>query len=89
MGLQNLDATLIRSPLFGPIYEVLFRKETYYRHDTRIMYWETINDVVKEKGEEITGAKGIKLVQFNEHSPIMRELYKPTTVQLPPTALSA
>ena len=35
IGLQDLDTTLIKSPVFGPIYECWFRKETYYRHDIR------------------------------------------------------
>jgi hypothetical protein len=49
------------------------------------MYCDTVNAIVKAKVEEITGAKGIKLIRFNEHSPILAELYKPTTVQLPKT----
>jgi hypothetical protein len=80
LGLKDLDATLIKSPVFGPIYENWFRKETYYRHDTRLMYCDTINSVVKAKVEEVTGAKGIKLVRFMEHSPILAELYKPNLV---------
>ena len=83
MGLKDLDAHLIKSLVLGPIYENWFRKETYYRHDTRLMYCDTINTVVKAKVEEVTGAKGIKLVQFNEYSPILGELYKPTAVKLP------
>jgi hypothetical protein len=47
------------------------------------MYRDTVNDVVKAKVEEATGAKGIKLLKFNDYSPILGELYKPTTVQLP------
>jgi len=82
LGLKDLDATLIKSPVVGPIYERLFRKETYYRQDTRIMYRDTVNDIVKAKVEETTGAKGIKLIEFNEHSPILGELYKPRTVQV-------
>jgi hypothetical protein len=85
LGLKDLDATLIKSPVFGPIYENWFRKETYYRHDTRLMYCDTVNAVVKAKVEEVTGAKGIKLIRFNEYSPILGELYKPTTVTLPKT----
>jgi hypothetical protein len=85
LGLKDLDATLINSPIFGPIYENWFRKETYYRHDTRLMYCDTVNAVVKAKVEEATGAKGIKLVRFNEYSPILAELYKPTLVSLPRT----
>ena len=83
MGLKDLDATLIKSPVVGPIYENWFRKETYYRQDTRLMYHDTVNDVVKAKVEETTGAKGIKLIKYNEYSPILGELYKPTTVSLP------
>ena len=86
LGLKDLDATLIRSPVVGPIYENWFRKETYYRQDTRLMYRDTVNDVVKAKVEETTGAKGIKLIKFNDYSPILGELYKPITVQLPPKA---
>jgi len=86
MELKNVDAMLIKSPVVGPIYERWFRKETYYRQDTRLMYLDTVDAVVKEKVEEITGAKGIKLVRFNEHSPILGELYKPTAVSLPKAA---
>ncbi|MDR3457114.1 MAG: hypothetical protein P4N60_06680 [Verrucomicrobiae bacterium] len=83
MGLKDLDASLVKSPVFGPIYEKWFRKETYYRHDTRLMYLETVNAVVKELVEKTTGAKGIQLIQFKEHSPMLGELYKPTVVSLP------
>lgn len=83
MGLNDLDASLIKTPIIGPVYEAWFRTETYYRHDTRLIYCDTVNAVVKAKVEEVTGAKGIKLVQFNAYSPILGELYKPTTVKLP------
>ncbi len=86
LGLKDLDATLIKSPIVGPIYENWFRKETYYRQDTRLMYRDTVNEVVKAKVEETTGANGIILVKFNDYSPILGELYKPTTVQVPPKA---
>jgi hypothetical protein len=83
MGLKDLDVSLIKIPVIGAIYEAWFRKETYYREDTRLMYCDTVNTVVKAQVEEVTGAKGIKLVRFNEHSPILGELYKSTTVSLP------
>src|ERR1035437_375948 len=83
MGLKDLDATLIKSPIVGPIYENWFRKETYYRHDTRLMYCDTVNAVVKAKVEETTGAKGIKLIRYMENCPMLSELYKPNPVSLP------
>lgn len=82
MGLKDLDAMLIKSPLVGPIYENWFRKDTLYRQDTRIMYRDTVDAVVKAKVEEVTGAKGIRLIQFNQ-SALFAELYKTTIVPLP------
>jgi hypothetical protein len=83
MGLKDLDASLIKTPLLGPIYEAWFRKETYYRHDTRLMYCDTVNSVVKAKVEDTTGAKGIKLLRYMENCPLLNELYKPKDVPLP------
>jgi hypothetical protein len=83
MGLKDLDASLIKTPIIGPIYEAWFRKETYYRQDTRLMYCDTVNAVVKAKVEEATGAKGIKLVRYMENCPLLNELYKPKDVPLP------
>jgi len=82
MGLHDVDAMLIKSPVIGPIYERFFRKETYYREDTRLMYHDTVNEIVKAKVEEVTGAKGSKLVRFNEYDPIWSDLYKPRIVNL-------
>ncbi len=77
LGLQDLDAVLIKSPLVGPIYERWFRKETYYRVDTRLMYLDTVSNVVKKLAEEVTGSKGVKLVREYQQAPILGELYKP------------
>ena len=77
MGLKDLDAMLIKSPVLGPIYECWFRKETYYRVDTRLMYLDTVSSVVKALAEKVTGAKGVKLIREYQQAPILGELYKP------------
>ena len=77
MGLRDLDAALIKSPIVGPIYELLFRKETYYRHDTRLMYSEIVSCAVKRLAEDAVAAKGLKLTKQYEQAPILGELYKP------------
>ncbi len=82
-GIKDLDATLIKTPVIGAIYEAWIRRETYYRHDTRLMYCDTVNAVVKAKVEETTGAKGIKLIRYMENCPMLNELYKPNLVPLP------
>lgn len=82
LGLHDVDSALIKSLVFGPIYERFFRKETYYRGDTRLMYHDTVNEIVKAKVEEVTGSKGVKLIRFNEYDRVWAELYKPRLVTL-------
>jgi hypothetical protein len=89
LGLQDLDAMAIKSPIFGPIYERFLRKETYYRHDTRLLYQNIVSEVVKKKVEEVTAAKGVKLIETHDYSPILGELYKPAKIDLPVPDCSA
>jgi hypothetical protein len=77
LGLSDLDAWLLKQPVFGPIYERFLRKETYYRQDTRLMYLTVVEGVVKKLVEEETTAKGVRLLTQYEYAPILRELYKP------------
>ncbi|MFN7139407.1 MAG: hypothetical protein ACK4UN_08720 [Limisphaerales bacterium] len=79
LGLKDLDATLLKTPVIGPIYEIFFRKETYYRQDTRLMYLTTVDTITKTLVDEVTAAKGIKLVKRYERRPIMGELYQEKT----------
>ena len=76
MGLTNLDHALMKIPVIGPIYERYFRKETYHRQDTRLVYLKMVPDIVKNLAEEISGAKGIKLTDQYETAPVFGELYQ-------------
>jgi hypothetical protein len=78
---SDLDALLLKIPGLSTIYEALFRAETYYRADTRIVYLQKIPALIRELAEEVTAAKGAKLVQQYRFAPILGELYKP----IPPT----
>jgi hypothetical protein len=73
----DLDTLLLKIPGLSTIYESWFRADTYYRTDTRAIYTKKIPDIVKAVAEEITAAKGTKLVQQYEFAPIFGELYKP------------
>lgn len=77
MGLNDLDNALMKIPVVGPIYENWFRKETYYRQDARLVYLKIVPEIVKTAAENVTAAKGVKLVQQYERAPIFGELYKP------------
>ncbi len=76
MGLKDLDASLLKAPVIGPLYEVFFRKETYYREDTRLMYLSTVNSITEMLVDEVTVAKGIKLVKRYDRRQINGELYQ-------------
>ena len=79
-GLGDVDAAILKIPGLGPVYEQFFRKDTYYRRDTRSMYLDTVPAVVKAVADEITASKGAKLIRQYQSAPILGELYKP----LPP-----
>lgn len=81
LGLKDLDGALIKMPVVGPVYMRFLRKETYYRHDTRLMYCDTVNQLTKDAVQAVTGANGIELIRFNEYSPLLEELYKPRFVR--------
>ncbi len=56
---HGLDDALIQLPIFGVIYE-LFRKDTYYRHDTELMYLEIVPRIIRHQMDEFTRAAGVK-----------------------------
>lgn len=82
-GLADVDATLLKIPVVGPIYERFFRKNTYFRQDTRLMYLDTVPNLVRMLAEDITGGKGIKLIRQYQVAPLLGELYKPLPVPEP------
>lgn len=77
LGLEDFDATLIKTPVIGPIYEVVFRRESYHRIDSRMCYLEVVPMLVKKLAEETTASKGVKLTRQYELAPVLGELYKP------------
>lgn len=79
LGLKDLDSNLIKTPVIGPLYEVFLRKETYYREDARRMYVATVNNITKALVDDVTAAKGIKLVKRYERTPKGGEVFKETT----------
>ena len=76
MGISDLDTALLKIPALGPIYERWFRKDTYYRDDTRLCYLYLIPYVVNELAEQLVATKGIKLIERYQNAPIFGELYK-------------
>lgn len=76
-AISNLDNFFLRLPVVSTIYEDWFRAETWYRVDSRAFYIQRIPQVIKQLAEEMTAAKGAKLVKQYEYAPVFGELYKP------------
>ena len=64
-GLYGLDAILLRTPVVGAFYERFFRGHSYFREDTRQMYLQTVDGLVRGAVEEVAGQVpgGVKFVQ--------------------------
>ena len=76
-NLADVDAMLMNIPAFGPIYERWFRVDTYFRQDARLVYLKIVPEIFKSVAENMSGERGIKLVQQYQRAPILGELYKP------------
>ena len=74
LGFEDFDAWLLTMPVFGRVYEALFRKETFFRKDTRFMYVEMMERVIQDKIKEITASEGIEKVEFIEARPDIHPL---------------
>lgn len=75
-GLTDLDATLLRIPVLGPIYERFFRAITYYRIDTTLMFQQAVHGAVMEAIDELVNLKGINPLSAEERKPILAELFR-------------
>ncbi len=84
LKIADLDAALIKIPVIGPIYEKYFRVDSYFRQDTRLVYLEIVPKLVQTLAEEMTAAKGVKLVRQYSRAPVLGELYKPMPASNPP-----
>ena len=78
-----VDTLLLQIPVVAPIYWVLFRRETYYREDTRMMYVESVSKIIQTYTDEVTAKNGVKLVRQYERAPIFGDLYKPIPPRQP------
>lgn len=55
----------------------VFRKDSYYRVDSRLCFLHMVPTLVKKLAEDMTATQGIKLMEQFELSPVLGELYKP------------
>ena len=59
-------------PIFGAIFEWIFRRVTYYSIDTALMFQESIRATVNDMADTLTTSKGLRVLTELEKKPIMR-----------------
>lgn len=71
-------APFLLIPILLPIAIVVwfFRRETYYRLDTALMFQDSIHSAVLEVIGQATEGKGLKALSELEKKPIMSDLFK-------------
>jgi hypothetical protein len=89
--IQPIIGTIVVLVLLCLILSIIGKpgEETYYRQDTRLMYLEVVDAVVKQKIAEFTSAHGIHLLNIRRHSPLMDDLYRTTHFDIQPTEMPA
>jgi hypothetical protein len=75
-GLADLDRVFMKTPLFGPLYEMFLRPVTYYRLDTARMYVEAVDRAVTEAFNSMFVDTGVKFVPNVLEKPVLDELYR-------------
>lgn len=71
----DLDTLLLKIPIVSTVYENWFREDTFYRIDTRSLYLQQLPEIVKRLAEEVTAAKGVKLLPQHGPAPVLGELH--------------
>lgn len=89
LGLADLDAFLIKLPGIGPVYEVFFRQDTYFRQDSRLQYLLLVRELAQKQVETVAAAQGVQLLQCYEKQPLLNGLYRPNPITLQPPAKAA
>jgi len=72
----DLENVVLAIPLFGSLYERIFKPPTYYKMDTAIMFQSMVHSAVLDVIDPLFTAKGVRALSELERKPIMRELYQ-------------
>lgn len=73
---EGWDDALVAMPFLGPIYERIFRPQTYYKIDTYLMFQSSVHSAVLEVVDQMTTAKGLRALSESERKPVMKEFHQ-------------
>ena len=72
----EVEDIVLAIPIFGALYERIFKPSTYYKVDTTLMFQSVVNGVVQDVVEQMLSSKGLRPLTELERKPIMREFYQ-------------
>jgi len=72
----EIEDIVLAIPVFGALYERIFKPSTYYKTDTTLMFQSVVNGVVQDMVQQIMSSKGLRPLTELERKPIMHEFYQ-------------
>lgn len=75
-GIIEITLSPSEIPLFGKVYDFVFKPVTYYRIDTTLMFEDTVHAAVLEAIDRMTGEKGYRSLTELERKPIHKDLFR-------------
>lgn len=73
---EGWDDSIVAIPILGPIYERIFRPETYYKIDTILMFQESVHNAVLEAVDQMISVKGVRALSELERKPVLMHFAK-------------
>jgi hypothetical protein len=69
-------ALLSSIPIAGVLFERYLRPKTYYEIDTALRFQEAIHGGVMEVVDQMSKARGLRILSVLERKPVLREFYQ-------------
>ena len=73
---EGWDDSIVAIPILGPIYQRIFRPETYYMIDTTQMFQQLVHNAVMEAVDQMTSGKGVRALSELERKPALMHFAK-------------
>lgn len=73
---SEIEDTVLEIPVFGALYEHIFKPSTYYKTDTALMFQSVVHAAVLQVVEQVLSSTGARPLTELERKPIMREFYQ-------------
>lgn len=74
--IEWLEELLIETPVVGPIYESLFRPNTFYRQDQAQMYQQCVHRAVMQAVNDMVNTHGLRPLGAEEQKPQVPDWYR-------------